>query len=148
MTVISPSATTPSRGITPPARTTTQSPGWIWPMGVSTSSASVFNHTRSTWRDRLSARSATDFFLVQSSNSSPISSRNITIPAVPKSRRPTEIPMDKASSSSTLIFPRFRQRKPLWRKGVICQITRATRSGAGRNRAAAPFISTLPTSFS
>ena len=70
------------------------------------------------------------------------------MPAVPKSRRPTEMPMDRASSSSTLIFRRPKHRSPLWRKGTMCQTTRAIRSGAGRNKAAAPFISTLPTSFS
>ena len=91
LTVTSPSATTPSRGMTPPARASTRSPGFTWPMGTSTSPASVFSHTRSTWRDRLSARSATDFFRVQSSSSSPISSRNMTIPAVPKSRRQAEM---------------------------------------------------------
>ena len=70
------------------------------------------------------------------------------MPAVPKSRRPTEMPMERASSSSTLIFLRPRHRRPLRRKGAMCQTTRATRRGAGRNRAAAPFISTLPASFS
>ena len=60
------------------------------------------------------------------------------MPAVPKSRRPTEMPMDRASSSSTLIRRRPRHRSPLRRKGIMCQTTRAARKGAGRNRAAAP----------
>ena len=146
--VASPWATTPSRGMTPPARTTTWSPGLIWPMGVSTSPAGVFSHTRSTWRDRLSAKSATDFFRVQSSSNSPISSRNMTVPAVPKSRRKAEIPMERASSNSTLIRRRPRHRSPLERKGIMCQTTRAMRRGVGKNSVETPFISTLPTSFS
>ena len=117
-------------------------------MGASTSPPAVCSQTRSTCSDRLSARSATDFLRVQSSSSSPISKRNITVPAVPKSRRQTDSPMDRASSSSTRTLRRQTQPSPCRRKGIICQTTRAARSGGGKNRLPAALASTLPTSFS
>ena len=94
----------------------------------------VRSQTRSTFSDMHRARSATDFFLVHSSSSSPTSSRNMTIPAVPKSLLQAEMEIDRASSSSTLMRRRSRQRSPLRTKGIMCQRMRAIRrekQGAG-----------------
>ena len=148
MTVISPSSTRPSKGMMPPARTITASPGWTREMGTSTSPCAVRSQTRSTLRDMERARSSTDFFRVHSSSSSPTSSRNITIPAVLKSLRQAEIEMDSASRSSTLMVRCRRQRSPRPIKGIICQRIRAIRKGGGRNRVLAALQRILPTSFS
>ena len=148
MTVTSPSSTSPSTGTMPPARTTTASPGWIWDTGTSTSPWAVRSQTRSTFSDMHRARSATDFFLVHSSSSSPTSSRNMTIPAVPKSLLQAEMEIDRASSSSTLMRRRSRQRSPRRTKGIMCQSMRAIRNGGGRNRVQAALHTTLVTSFS
>ena len=56
--------------------------------------------------------------------------------------------MDKASSTSTFICRRRRQRSPRPRKGTMCHRMRAMRSGAGRKRVQAAFMTTLVTSFS
>ena len=138
----------PSIGMIPPARTTTASPGWIWDTGTSVSPCPVRIQTRSTCNDIHRARSSTDFFRVHSSSSSPTSSRNITMPAVPKSPRQAEMEMDRASSSSTFMRRRNRQPSPLRTKGSMCQRMRAIRRGAGRNSALAALQRTFPTSFS
>ena len=148
MTVTSPSRTRPSTGMIPPTRTTTASPGWIWDTGTSTSPWAVRSQTRSTFKDIHRARSATDFFRVHSSSSSPTSSRNMTVPAVSKSPRNAEMEMDRASSSSTLTRRRSRQRSPLRTKGIMCQSMRAIRNGGGRNRVQAALHTTFATSFS
>ena len=132
----------------PPARTTTASPGWTWDTGTSTSPWAVRSQTRSTFRDIHRARSATDFFRVHSSSSSPISKRNMTIPAVPKSLRQAEMEMERASSSSTLTRRRSRQCSPRRTKGIMCQRMRAMRRGDGRKSVQAALQRTLPTSFS
>ena len=148
LTITSPSVTMPSTGMTPPIRTTIRSPGRIWDTGVNTSPAGVLNQTRSTFRDIHCAKSCTDFFLVHSSRSSPSSSRNITEPAVAKSRRIMEREIETASSSSTFILPCFKQRSPLRRKGTACHSTRAIRRGAGKNSVLTSFNAAFPTSFS
>ena len=144
----SPSAKIPSIGIMLPVRITILSPGRISDTAVRISDSGVFSHTRSTFRAIQRARSSIDFFLVHSSNSSPSSSRNMTVPAVPKSLRNTEIPMDNASSTSTFSFPLQRQWIPLFKKGSICHTIRAICNGFGKKSIDAAFSTTFPTSFS
>ena len=97
----SPDSTTPSRGITVPTCTTTRSPSFMDERGTSTSESAVFCHTLLILRDMLRARSPTDFLWVHSSKSSPTPRRNMTEPAVSKSRRSRDTPMAVASSTST-----------------------------------------------
>ena len=56
--------------------------------------------------------------------------------------------IDRASSSSTLMRRRSRQRSPRRTKGIMCQSMRAIRNGGGRNRVQAALHTTLVTSFS
>ena len=126
----------------------TASPGWTWETGTSTSPCSVRSQTRSILSDIQRARSSIDFFRVHSSSSSPTSSRNITAPAVPKSPRQAEIEIDRASSRSTFILRRNRQRNPRLTKGTICQRIRAILKGGGKNSVQAAFSIILPTNFS
>ena len=72
----------------------------------------------------------------------------MTEPAVAKSRRIMDRPMETASSSSTLILFCLKQRRPLRRKGTACHSTRAILKGVGRNRVLTSFSAALPTSFS
>ena len=134
--------------MTPPARTTTASPGRICETGTRTSPCPVRTHTRSTLSDIQRARSATDFFRVHSSSSSPTSNKNITIPAVPKSFRQTEMETDRASSSSTFICLWRRQPSPRFTNGIICHRIRAIRRGDGRNSVLAALYRIFPASFS
>ena len=83
--------------------------------GTRTSVPSTFCHTLLILRDMLLAKSPTDFLWVHSSKSSPIPSRNITEPAVSKSRRTMDTIMAVASRSSTSNEPFNRQRIPLIR---------------------------------
>ena len=118
LTITSPSSMVLSKGIRPPMRTAMRSPVLTWFKGTRTSPDGVLSQTRSMFRDIQRARSSTDFLCVHSSSSSPSSSRNITEPAVAKSRRTMEIPMDSPSSSSTRSFPRSRHRTPRNRYGM------------------------------
>ena len=101
LTATSPETISPSNGITLPVRTTMRSPEAICDSGTETSVPSFWSHTRLTPSDMVRARSSTDFLCVHSSSSSPSWSRNMTEPAVPKSRRAMDTPMDRASSTST-----------------------------------------------
>ena len=131
--MISPHSIVPSSGTTFPICTATQSPLCTRLTGTSTSPSGVLSQTRSMLSDMHRARSSTDFLCVHSSKSSPSPSRNITEPAVPKSPRSMEIPIESASSSSTCSFRRHRQRRPLSRYGTLRATVKAMRSGAGKN---------------
>ena len=114
MTIASPPQTTPSKGITLPIWTRILSPTFTSAMLIFTSSPpSVTSHTFVVCKDMLRARSSTDFLWVHSSNSSPISSKNIMEPAVVKSLRSTDTPIAVASSTGTSILRCHRVFTPL-----------------------------------
>ena len=105
LTSASPSATTPSNGMTLPICTTTCSPVSISSTDTRTSVPSTFFHAFVTCKDRLLARLSIDFLCVHSSSSSPKPSRNMIEPAVSVSFLKTDTAIAVASSTGTSIFP-------------------------------------------
>ena len=105
LTMPSPLTTSPSNGMTLPIWTTMRSFCSTLDAGISTSVPSLRSQTLSMLSDMLLARSSTDFLCVHSSSSSPISSRNITEPAVAKSPRNTDTPIAVPSRTGTSILP-------------------------------------------
>ena len=143
----SPEETSPSRGITFPVQTTISSPSFTSVMGTRICEFSVFSHTFSIFRERLRARSPTDFLWVHSSNSSPIPRRNMMEPAVSKSLLASDTITAAASSTSAPSFLFIRQRIPLARNPADRISTKAALTGAGKKNFAVIRSAVLPTSF-